>query len=291
MERELKARALSRNTGEPVLKAPSPRCLKQVNDPGSSSSVWLCEDPAIVLKSPLSFYVDGCDSQQVKEARLTEEESSVLIQREKEVYRHLGSHPHVLQCLKINSMGLTFPYIHDGNLRGFLQHHPKTPLAQRLDWIRSALGALTFVHSKEVLHCDISTRNFLVADDLALLLCDFSGSKIGELQGMVRAETRYEKQYASSTDTSIDSEIFAMGSLLYEILFGSPPYQDVDDDEVEALFKKNSFPCTTHLFLGDIVHDCWVGTFTRSDQIQRAVHAAGTSLPSVPAPKVCLEVV
>lgn len=39
----------------------------------------------------------------------------------------------------------------------------------------------------------MSARNFLVTDDQTIVLCDFSGSIIGDKKNLVRPEARYEK--------------------------------------------------------------------------------------------------
>lgn len=108
-----------------------------------------------------------------------EKESVDLLEREKEIYSHLGEHRGILPCLQIIDAGLVFPYLKNSNLRRFL-HNSDGPitLSTKLGWIKSALRSIEFIHSKGVLQADISARNFLVADDLSILLCDFSGLMI-----------------------------------------------------------------------------------------------------------------
>jgi len=64
-----------------------------------------------VLKTPLTFYLDGCDSEMTTKYKGVEQESAEFVEREKKVYSHLGSHANILHCLEISDIGLKFPYM------------------------------------------------------------------------------------------------------------------------------------------------------------------------------------
>jgi serine/threonine protein kinase len=115
----------------------------------------------------------------------------------------------------------------NGNLRAFLRSDVlKLPNA-RLKWVKTALVAFDYIHSQDVIQGDVSARNFLVADDLSIILSDFSRLRIRDEESLVRPETRYEKQGEGLIKVSIATEIFAIGSLIYEIVTGKPPYDEI----------------------------------------------------------------
>lgn len=66
-------------------------------------------------------------------------------------------------------------------------------------------------------------------------------------------------------------EVFAVGSLIYEISTGKRPYDDIEDDEVESLFRQGVFPGTADVYLGDIIRKCWLGNFKLVVEISHAV--------------------
>jgi len=80
-----------------------------------------------VLKTPLTFYLDGCDSEMTTKYKGVEQESAEFVEREKKVYSHLGSHANILHCLEISDIGLKFPYMENGNLRTFLRRDVPIP--------------------------------------------------------------------------------------------------------------------------------------------------------------------
>jgi hypothetical protein len=84
----------------------------------------------------------------------------------------------------------------------------------------------------------VSARNVLVTDYQSIDLSDFSVSKIGDKQGLVRLETGDEKQIMQPVAVSRASDIVAIRSLIYEIITGRPPYNELYEDEVERRFKR-----------------------------------------------------
>ncbi|KAF1840129.1 kinase-like protein [Cucurbitaria berberidis CBS 394.84] len=256
----------------PVLRTPSHNYRKQVDKPGSCSVVWISENSTTVLKAPLAFHLDGCDDAVTMEYRSCEKESVELLEREKEIYMHLGEHKGILPCFQSTDSGLVFPYLKNGNLRHFLCNSAELIVfSMRLDWIQTALRSIQYIHSKGVLQADISARNFLVADDLSLCLCDFSGSMIGARKNLVRPETRYEKfEGTEPVDISVRTEIFAVGSLIYEISTGKRPYDELEDGEVEHLFRQGVFPTTSSLYFGGIINNCWLGHYKTVAEILHA---------------------
>lgn len=131
--------------------------------------------------------------------------------------------------------------------------------------------AFDYIHSQGVYQGDVSARNFLVTDDLSIVLSDFSGSKIGDEESLVRPEIRYEKQGEELIRISRATDVFAIGSLIYEIVTVKPPYDELEDDDVKELFKRAEFPSTANIYLGSIVRGCWVGEHETAKQVLDAM--------------------
>ena len=246
---------------------------KQVEFPGGCSAVWMCEDGTTVFKTALAFHLHGCNIEETREYKGLEQESAKLLEREKKIYSHFGRHSTILHCLEISDAGLKFPYMKNGNLRTFLRNDVLKPPHIKSRWIETALVAFDYIHSQEVFQGDVSARNFLVADDLSIVFSDFSGSKIGDEESLVRPETRYEKQGEEFIRISRATDVFAIGSLIYEIVTGKPPYDELEVDDVERLFKRAEFPSTADVYLGGIIRGCWIGGFETVKQVLDAMLA------------------
>lgn len=52
------------------------------------------------------------------------------------------------------------------------------PLSQLLEMIKDITEAMVFIHSKNILHCDLKSKNILVDENLNLKIADFGLSRI-----------------------------------------------------------------------------------------------------------------
>lgn len=246
---------------------------------GGTAILALSDDSKRVLKFPLTLETQHCNAQVAARARSQMEESRMMLEREKEIYQYLGLRAGILAPLEILPVGLIFPFFKNGDLRAYLQKTwGEVGQDQLMLWAEEAVERLSFTQSMGVYQCDISTRNFLVGDDLSLVLNDFSGSRLGDKVGLVGPETSYAKalqddQY-DTVQGSIEGEVFSIGSLLYEILTGQKPYNDLSNNEIKDLFKRGIFPGTSTLALDKIIQACWIGQFKSAEEIKVALKAA-----------------
>jgi serine/threonine-protein kinase len=108
--------------------------------------------------------------------------------------------------------------------------------------------ALSFAHSRGVIHCDIKSANVMVGAYGQVYLMDWGGAQIlpvrpgadpnqwvrdalpplppSETDGLVFGTPPYmSPEQAWSKELDERSDVFSMGALLYELMTGRPPYQ------------------------------------------------------------------
>ncbi|KAE8386916.1 kinase-like domain-containing protein [Aspergillus alliaceus] len=237
---------------------------------GSSGIIFrdACND-AEVLKSPLRHDLSRCSESTVISMKEEESFSSVCIEREKSIYQSLPKHKDILECLGITETGIRFPYMQNGHLRDYIRENFSSLDSQTKDtWIRNAICAIEFIHRHSIIHGDISARNFLVADDLSIKLCDFAGSGIDNMPSIVTEEDRYRK--SPDSPRTYQTDLFALGCLIFEIVVGSRPYEEIGDEDWEIIaenYDRGIFPKVEGLKYGDIIYKCWTSQYTEAHQL------------------------
>lgn len=216
---------------------------------GSSSFIGLLSDD-IVLKYP----------------RIKEEQWD-RFNTEARIYKALGSHPRILAFYGFDERGLQLQHAKNGTVRDLLldpsrAHHLTTP--KRIRLCQQAAEAVAYIHTKKVIHCDISTRNFLLDENLDVKLSDFQGIYT-DPDGVIWNGHALENVKAflpRPTDRSDEfSDPFALGTAIYEIMVGHEPFPELneldDECEIEKRYQDQRFPSTDSVVGGNIISQCW----------------------------------
>jgi serine/threonine protein kinase len=222
---------------------------------GTSGLVSLLKDHNDrVLKSPFRYNFSQCDDKAV--IRQAQHEQVLLardIQREKAVYKRLGQHPYLLQYYKTMGDGICLEYMPMGTLRNYLTSTAASSIiaSQRRDWIMQATRGLQHLHSNNIIWSDPSTQNCLLANDLSLRICDFAGSGLQRLAPTVGPCGRSCKSWDESP--SIASDLFGLGSMIYEIVTETLPFQDLSEEKAQHRFSMGQFLDTEGLTHGEVI--------------------------------------
>ena len=124
-----------------------------------------------------------------------------------------------------------------------------------------------YIHKCGVFQVDIGLHNVLLDAVGNAKICDFAGSSLDGSQPDIYPDLHAEHPELSTTNPSILSEFFALGSLLYELETAQRPYSEKEDAEVERLFLENQFPNTNRLILGTVITKCWTRGYGDAGQV------------------------
>ncbi|PYI35300.1 kinase-like protein, partial [Aspergillus indologenus CBS 114.80] len=149
-------------------------------------------------------------------------------------------------------------------LEAYIDSKPSISLWQRLQWCRQAAEAVEHIHQRNIIHCDINLRNFLLDDNLDLLLADFQGMLKTEdgatiLDGLSRECSKSFAPRSHGDYADRKTDLFALGSAIYFIMMGHEIFPDLsndDDDEIAARFQNEQFPKDNHA-CAQITEKCW----------------------------------
>lgn len=202
-----------------------------------------------------------------------------FLEREKHIYERLGhTHDGVLRYYGNLGDALILQYACNGSIRQYIKRQTKpVPLLQKLHWVEQITASVAFIHSKKVLHGDISCNNVLLDGELNAKLGDFAGSSIDGNDPLICYETSHEQPEISDRGISVTSELFALGSTFYEIMTGSKPYHELSDIEITRAYRQGSYPSLSSLAaFNDIILKCWNQSYTSVHELLEDVNQEGT---------------
>jgi len=144
-------------------------------------------------------------------------------------------HPHILPVLDSGEtqgqLWYTMPYVRGESLRDRLRRESQLPVETALELARQIALALDCAHREGVVHRDLKPENILLSDGQALV-ADFGVAKAFEAGGERLTETGLAvgtpvymaPEQASGGVVDARSDIYTLGSVLYEMLAGEPPF-------------------------------------------------------------------
>jgi serine/threonine protein kinase len=170
--------------------------------------------------------------------------------------------------------GLILEYMPNGNLREYLQTEAANlSLTQRLQWACDAAEALHLVHSYNVIHCDVKPENFLLDSKFRLRIIDFSGSSMDGSYFSAVESARFCLPRPWEAPSTILTDLFALGSTIYEIMTGMQPYAQYTDEEVETFFRRGMFPPVDSISCGELIKRCWHSEIRSAEEIQVSLNS------------------
>ena len=146
-------------------------------------------------------------------------------------------HPHILPLFDSGSAdGFLFyvmPYVQGETLRTKLDRETQLGIDEAVRIARDVADALDYAHRHGVIHRDIKPENILLHDGrpmvadfgIALALSAAAGGRMTET-GMSLGTPHYMSPEQATADKEITgrSDIYSLGSVLFEMLTGNPPH-------------------------------------------------------------------
>ena len=245
---------------------------------GGSAEVWACEHVPTGVKLAAKRVVDASDDL-IREVRAV----AAL------------DHPGVLAVLDLvrvePSEGIGTEWVGSQLLVmeravGSLVDFPTRDVRDLADQL---LQALAHVHARGLVHSDIKPGNVLVGRDQHYKLADFGLARpvdtpIQEASGTLRYMSP-EQVRRASRELGPASDLYSLGILLFEAIFGYAPFQGTPATVMRSHVERPlPFPVDADL---DVVH--WIGRLTEKEPSNRFASAAEAraALPSKRAFEAC----
>ncbi|KAL2023693.1 hypothetical protein VTK56DRAFT_1407 [Thermocarpiscus australiensis] len=215
------------------------------------------------------------------------------------MYRHLGSHPLILRSfgldeirpgvrslsLEMAPFGCIRLHTQSGLKADPLPKLGKPPLQARLQMALDVAKALSYVHSRGVLSCDLSCRSIFLFPGFRVKLGDF-GAALLEGCGY-RNDQSYEGRYQLPLRgrqfddlDMVKQELFALGCAIYEVTTWRRPYDEIGDDscQVDVKYAREELPpIETSNPAEDIIKNCWAEKFSTADEVVRRLEVCRSS--------------
>jgi hypothetical protein len=192
---------------------------------GSFGVIWLAERRTVITSTQVAIKIPH-----------TEEIDLEAIRREAQLWVRAAGHPNVLPIIEANIYDdyviIASEYAPDGSLKEWLNRHggaaPGVDVA--VEMTRGILNGLEHLHARSIIHRDLKPENILLQGDTPRL-ADFGISRVmrtGSQSATIAGTPAYMAPEAFQGKRNEQTDLWAVGAILYELVSGHLPFQGSD---------------------------------------------------------------
>ncbi|MDO4378859.1 MAG: protein kinase [Erysipelotrichia bacterium] len=155
------------------------------------------------------------------------------------------SHPNIVEVFDVGVQGnknyIVMEYVQGCTLKQLINKRGSIPIDETVNIMKQLVSAVAHAHKMGIIHRDIKSQNVLIKDDGTVKLSDFGIAYTADSSGLTQKETvmgsvhYIAPELAQGQSASVQSDIYSLGIVFYELLTGDVPYHG--DSVMEIVLK------------------------------------------------------
>lgn len=136
---------------------------------------------------------------------------------------------------------IVMEYIDGKHLKSLLKKRGKLTVSETIDIMMQIASGLSVAHDQYLIHRDIKPQNIMILENGLVKITDFgiamamNSTQLTQTNSVMGSVHYLPPEQASGKGASLQSDIYSMGILMYELLTGKLPYHG--DNAVEIALK------------------------------------------------------
>ena len=160
------------------------------------------------------------------------------------------SHPNIVEVYDVGedneSYYIVMEYIEGKQLKQLLKRRGKLTLNEVVDIMLQVTDGMSAAHDSYIIHRDIKPQNIMILENGLIKITDFgiamalNSTQLTQTNSVMGSVHYLPPEQASGKGATIQSDVYSMGILMYELLTGELPFRG--DNAVEIALKQIKEP-------------------------------------------------
>jgi serine/threonine-protein kinase len=139
-------------------------------------------------------------------------------------------------------------YIEGKHLKQLLRRRGSLTVKEVIDIMLQITDGMAAAHDSYIIHRDIKPQNIMILENGLVKITDFgiamalNGTQLTQTNSVMGSVHYLPPEQASGKGSTIQSDIYSMGILMYELLTGKLPYKGDNAVEIALKHLKESLP-------------------------------------------------
>ena len=164
----------------------------------------------------------------------------------------LLNHPNIVQIYDVGeddgNFYIVMEYINGQTLKQLIKKRGKLSVPETIDIMSQLTDGLAHAHDSYIIHRDIKPQNIMILDDGMVKITDFgiamaiNASDLTQTNSVMGSVHYLPPEQASGKGSTIKSDIYSLGIMMYEMLAGVMPFRGETAVEIAMKHLKNPMP-------------------------------------------------
>ena len=164
----------------------------------------------------------------------------------------LLNHPNIVQIYDHGeddgNFYIVMEYINGQTLKQLIKKRGKLSVPETIDIMSQLTDGLAHAHDSYIIHRDIKPQNIMILDDGMVKITDFgiamaiNASDLTQTNSVMGSVHYLPPEQASGKGSTIKSDIYSLGIMMYEMLAGVMPFRGETAVEIAMKHLKNPIP-------------------------------------------------
>lgn len=162
------------------------------------------------------------------------------------------SHPNIVEVYDVGEDGgsyyIVMEYIEGKHLKELIKKRGKLTLSEVIDIMSQVCDGLATAHDSYIIHRDIKPQNIMILDSGLVKITDFgiamalNSTQLTQTNSVMGSVHYLPPEQASGKGSTMQSDIYSMGILMYELLTGTLPFRGENAVEIALKQLKEPIP-------------------------------------------------
>ncbi len=162
------------------------------------------------------------------------------------------SHPNIVEVYDVGEDNgnyyIVMEFIEGKQLKQLLKKRNKLTLTESLDIMLQITDGMSVAHDAYIIHRDIKPQNIMILDNGMIKITDFgiamaiNSTQLTQTNSVMGSVHYLPPEQANGKSATLQSDIYSIGILFYELLTGKLPYKGDNAVEIALKHLKEPFP-------------------------------------------------
>jgi len=162
------------------------------------------------------------------------------------------AHPNIVEVYDVGEDNgeyyIVMEYIEGKHLKSLLKKRGKLTLSEAVDIMMQITDGMSVAHDSYIIHRDIKPQNIMILENGLVKITDFgiamamNATQLTQTNSVMGSVHYLPPEQASGQGSTLQSDIYSMGIVMYELLTGSLPYKGDNAVEIALKHLKESIP-------------------------------------------------